>query len=112
MVKSVIRWIIGLCVLFLGCVLCYFLFFKYYLWAERVEVTTERAVTDITETVVIDKYDYMDYNYRYSPEVYVLVIEGKDKGGKECKYNVRVTLGTYLSSNIGDKFNMQEHKKR
>ena len=113
MVKSVIKWIIGLCALFLAFVLCYFLFFKYYLWAERVEVTTERAVTDITETVVIDKYDYMAYNYRFSiPEVYVLVIKGKDKDGKECKYDVRVTLATYLSSNIGDKFNMQEHMQR
>ena len=112
MVKSVIKWIIGLCALFLAFALCYFLFFKYYLCAERVEVTTERAVMDITETMIVDKYDYMNYNYRFTPEVYVLVIKGKDKDGKECKYNVRVTLGTYLTFNVGDKFNMQEHTER
>lgn len=111
MVKSVIKWIIGLCALFLAFVLCYFLVFKDPPWT-MAEVKIERAVMDITETVVIDKYDYMGYNYRYAPEVYVLVIKGKDKNGKECKYNVRVTLGTYLSSNVGDKFNMQEHMKR
>lgn len=112
MVRTLIKGIIVICVGFLACVLCYFLFFKYYLCAERVEVTTERAVMDITETMIVDKYDYMNYNYRFTPEVYVLVIKGKDKDGKECKYDVRVTLATYLSSNIGDKFNMQEHMKR
>ena len=112
MVRTLIKGIIVICVVFLVYVLCYFVVFKDYLWSERAEVKTERAVMDITETVVIDKYDYMNYNYRYEPEVYVLVIKGKDKDGKECKYNVRVTLGTYLTSNIGDKFNMQEHTKR
>ena len=97
-IKSVIKWIIGLCAVFLAFVLCYFLIFQDSPWVARAEVKTERAVTDITETVVIDKYDYMDYNDRYAPEVYVLVIKGKNKDGKECKYNVRVTLGTYLSS--------------
>ena len=111
-IKNVIKLIIGLCAVFLALILCYFLVFKGSPWSERAEVKTESTVMGITETVVIDKYDYIDYNNKYVPEVYILVIKGKDKDGKECKYNVRVILGTYLSSNIGDRFNMQEHKNR
>ena len=110
--KVWIKAIITTCVALLVFIIIYIIASHRLPWDMSDEVKIESFVTDMDEAIIIDKYDYIDYDNKYKPDVYILVVNGKNKDGKECKYNVRVTLGTFLSSNIGDKFDMRKHERK
>ena len=107
-----IKAIITTCVALLVFIIIYIIASHRLPWDMSDEVEIESFVTDMDKAIIVDKYDYIDYDNKYKPDVYILVVNGKNKDGKECKYNVRVTLGTYLSSNVGDKFNMRKHERK
>ena len=111
-IKVWIKAIITTCVALLVFIIIYIIASHRLPWDMSDEVKIESFVTDMGEAIIIDKYDYIDYDSGRKPDVYMLVVNGKNKDGKECKYNVRVTLGTFLSSNIGDKFDMRKHEKK
>ena len=107
-----IKAIITTCVALLVFIIIYIIASHRLPWDMSDEVEIESFVTDMDKAIIVDKYDYIDYDNKYKPDVYILVVNGKNKDGKECKYNVRVTLGTYLSSNVGDKFEMRKHERK
>lgn len=111
-IRGLIKAIITTCVALLIFIISYIIAFHRLPWDMSDEVKIENFVTDMDEAIIVDKYDYIDYDNKYKPDVYILVINGKNKDGKECKYNVQVTLGAFLSSNIGDKFDMRKHEKK
>ena len=110
--KVWIKAIITTCVALLVFIIIYIIASHRLPWDMSDEVKIESFVTDMDKAIIVDKYDYIDYDNKYKPDVYILVVNGKNKDGKECKYNVRVTLGTFLSSNIGDKFDMRKHERK
>lgn len=111
-IKVWIKAIITTCVALLVFIIIYIIASHRLPWDMSDEVKIESFVTDMDEAIIVDKYDYIDYDNKYKPDVYMLVVNGKNKDGKECKYNIRVTLGAFLSSNIGDKFDMRKHERK
>lgn len=111
-IRMWIKAIITTCVALLVFITIYIIASHRLPWDMSDEVEIESFVTDMDKAIIVDKYDYIDYDNKYKPDVYMLVVNGKNKDGKECKYNVRVTLGAFLSSNIGDKFDMRKHERK
>ena len=111
-IKAIITTCVALLVFIIIYIIAFHIAFHRLPWDMNDEVEIESFVTDMDKAIIVDKYDYIDYDNKYKPDVYILVVNGKNKDGKECKYNVRVTLGAFLSSNIGDKFDMRKHERK